>query len=112
MSPGSTESTPLLHPSRTNATPNEEETDYQAIFTTDLHDSQRVPIHLTSSYRRPSFVAGGGRGVIFASSPIPESALHDDDVFECVREESALVKQNDIIDGAGMWRRRDLGGGC
>ena len=46
--------------------------------------------------------------MIFASS-LPESALHDDDVFECVREESALVKQNGIIDipnGPGMWRRR------
>jgi len=49
-----------------------------------------------SSYRRPSFVAPGGRGLILSSSPVPESALRDDEAFECVLDEQELLKRNKI----------------
>lgn len=87
-----TESTPLLTAS--NAVPifSHEDTD-QGIISSDQH----AHTCLASSYRRPSLVTTGGRGLLFGSSPIPESALRDDEAFDCVHEERGLLKQNSII---------------
>ena len=95
MSPEDTESTPLLYASNANAA-SSQEGDQVTIASADPHE-QRSHTRLASSYRRPSFVAGGGRGLIFASSPIPESALRDDEAFDCVMEERGLLKRNSII---------------
>ena len=95
MSHDDTESTPLLHASNASAV-SSQEGDHDRIAGADLHE-QLNHTRLASSYRRPSFVAGGGRGLIFTSSPIPESALRDDEVFDCVIEERGLLKRNSII---------------
>ena len=91
MSPEDTESTPLLYASNANVA-SSQEGEHDA----DPHE-QRSHTRLASSYRRPSFVAGGGRGLIFPSSPIPESALRDDEAFDCVMDERGLLKRNSII---------------
>ena len=95
MLPDDTESTPLLHASNASAVSSQEE-DHDGIATADLFE-QRSHTCFASSYRRPSFVSGGGRGLILAPSPIPESALRDDEAFDCVIEERGLLKRNSII---------------
>jgi hypothetical protein len=99
MSPEHTETTPLLLPSNASTVSSEDND------TIDLREQQR-PTRLATSYRRPSFVAGG-RGLLLSSSPIPESALRDDEAFDCVREERGLLKRNSIVSlGRGRRSRR------
>ena len=66
------------------------------IVTDDEGQQTRNCTRLAHSYRRPSFVSGGGRGFILATSPIPESALRDDEAFDCVREERGLLQRSSI----------------
>src|SRR5271170_5361958 len=100
MPPEHTETTPLLLPSNASVVSSE---DNDAV---DLHDQPVRPTRLANSYRRPSFVAGG-RGLLLSASPIPESALRDDEAFDCVREERGLLKRNSIVSvGRGGRSRR------
>jgi len=112
MFPEYTESTPLLAASNANAISSQEDTDHDAGTSADLGGEQHhAHTHFASSYRRPSFVTGGSRGLLFPSSPIPESALRDDEVFDCVREETELLKENSIIpvrSGTSGGRRRSI----
>src|SRR5271169_2408830 len=99
MLPEDTESTPLLNASSASAISYHDETDsdHDTVSSADRRDQQlRAHTHLASSYRRPSFVTGGGRGLILAPSTVPESALRDDEAFDCVCEEHGLLKQNYI----------------
>jgi hypothetical protein len=109
MFPEYTESTPLLAASNASAVSSQGDTDHDAA---DLREQQhRTHTHFASSYRRPSFVTGGSRGLLIPSSPIPESALRDDEVFDCVREETELLKENSIIPvgtGTGGGRRGSI----
>ena len=100
MFPEHTETTPLLYPSNASVVSSE---DNDAVSSADLREQQRHT-RLANSYRRPSFVAGG-RGLLLSSSPIPESALRDDEAFDCVREERGLLKRNSIV-GVGTARSR------
>ena len=59
-------------------------------------DDQRTHTRLTSSFRRPSFVGGGGRGFLLKPNPVPESALSDEEALDCVRDERGLLKTNSI----------------
>lgn len=95
MTPDETESTPLLHATNASAV-SSQEGDIDRIATADFSE-QLGHNRLASSYRRPSFVTGCGRGLILASSPVPESALRDDEAFDCVMEERELLKRNSII---------------
>jgi hypothetical protein len=96
--PHETESTPLLFPSNASVISSQ---DTDTISSTDLRERQSHT-RLASSYRRPSFVTGNGRGLLLSSSPIPDYALRDDEAFDCVREERGLLKRNSIIvPGAG-----------
>src|SRR5271155_887494 len=104
MSPEQTETTPLLCPSNASTVSSE---DNDTVSSADLRDQQRHT-RLANSYRRPSFVAGG-RGLLLSASPIPESALRDDEAFDCVREERGLLKRNSIVSlGRGRSRRASL----
>lgn len=88
------ESTPLLFNTNTSAISSDDETD-EAISSHSL--SPETPrTRLASSYRRPSFVSGGGRGFLLSSDPVPDYALRDDEAFDCVREECGLLKRNSI----------------
>ena len=93
MLPEDNETTPLLHPPNTYAISSFEEQD--TISSADHHEQHSHP-RLTSSYRRPSFVAGGGRGLLLPAEPIPESELRDDEAFDCIREERGLLKSCSI----------------
>lgn len=99
MSPEHTESTPLLIPGNTSSIPSEDD---DTISSADLRE-RRSHTRLASSYRRPSFVAGG-RGILLSSSPIPDYALRDDEAFDCVREERGLLKRNSLISVGGARR--------
>jgi hypothetical protein len=102
MSPEHTETTPLLFPSNASTVSSE---DNDTVSSADLRDQQRHT-RFANSYRRPSFVAGG-RGLLLSASPIPESALRDDEAFDCVREERGLLKRNSIVSvGRGGRSRR------
>ena len=102
MSPEHTETTPLLYPANASVVSSE---DNDTISSADLREQQRHT-RLANSYRRPSFVAGG-RGLLLSASPIPESALRDDEAFDCVREERGLLKRNSIVAvGGGSARSR------
>ena len=95
--PGSepTESTPLLS---TSAIADDASSDSAS----SAGDQQLHPGHslgttrLAKSYRRPSYAQAGGRGLLLSSSPIPESALCDDEAFDLVREEAGLLKRNSL----------------
>ena len=100
MVPEHTETTPLLIPSNASAVSSE---DNDSISSADLREQHHT--RLASFYRRPSFVTGG-RGLLLDSSPIPESALRDDEAFDCVREESGLLKQNSIVGPRSVGSRR------
>ena len=39
----------------------------------------------------------GARGMLLASSPVPDYALRDDEAFDCVCEERGLLKRNSLI---------------
>ena len=108
MFPNDTESTPLLNASNAVSISYHDETDSDHDgISADLH--LRAHTRLASSYRRPSFVTGGGRGLILAPSPIPECALRDDEAFDCVCEEHGLLKQNSIIAAVGEGARSRRG---
>ena len=57
---------------------------------------QRPHTHLASSYRRPSFVGGGGRGFLLRPNPVPETALREDEALDCVRDERGLLRSNSV----------------
>jgi hypothetical protein len=88
MSPEETESTPLLSEGTSVTSP-------QFSDGNNAGD-QRTHTHLASSYRRPSFVGGGGRGFLLKPNPIPETALRDEEALDCVRDERGLLKTNSI----------------
>jgi hypothetical protein len=88
MTPEDTESTPLL-------SSHEEEDDNDTVSSASLRE-QRAHTRLASSFRRPSFISGGGRGFLLSSTAIPETALRDDEAFDCVREERGLLKRSSI----------------
>jgi hypothetical protein len=100
MFPEDTESTPLLNASNAIAISHHDhaDSDNDTISSTD-HREQQLQAHtrLTSSYRRPSFVTGGGRGLLLAPNAIPEFALRDDEAFDCICEEHGLLQQNCIL---------------
>lgn len=99
MSPDDTESTPLLYPSNTSVILSEDDDTISSADLRERHSHTR----LASSYRRPSFVAGG-RGLLLSSSPVPDFALRDDEAFDCVREERGLLKRNSLIPVVGVRR--------
>lgn len=88
MHPDNSESTPLLSGPDTSAISQGDDADDD---TSSLHEHR-----FASFYHRPSFVTGGGRGLILVGSPIPETALRDDEAFDCVREERELLEENSI----------------
>ena len=99
--PEETESTPLLYRSQSNAISEEEEDTISAHSLRPQSSYSRMG----GSYRRPSFVSGGIRGLLLSSSPVPDYALRDDEAFERVRDERDLLKRNSIAVPAVTDRR-------
>ena len=108
MSPEETESTPLLFNSSAHSSQNADSDDdtVSSVSLRELHSHTR----LTTSYRRPSFAQAGGRGLLLSSSPVPESALRDDETFDIIREERGLLKRCSIIGVPGGQGRRSRRG--
>jgi hypothetical protein len=95
MSQDNSESTPLVSAPDSSAIYNSVDADNATTSSVD-HQEQHSHTRLVSSYHRPSFAAGGGRGLVLTASPIPETALRDDEALDCVREERGLLEENSI----------------
>lgn len=98
MPPDDTESTPLLPSSASIASSH-------SSGSSDSDNSSRSSTlglspsttRLAGSFRRPSFVNGSaGRGLLLSSSPVPESALRDDEAFDLIREERGLLERSSV----------------
>jgi hypothetical protein len=99
------EETPLLSHLNNSALSFSDQ-DEDTVSSHSLRPQTSRTARLASSYRRPSFVSGGGRGFLLSSDPVPDYALRDDEAFECVREERDLLKRNSIgVPGVGIGRR-------
>ena len=108
MTPEHTESTPLLYAPNASAIPIHDGYDADH-YTESSTDPQEHPhARLASSYGRPSFVAGGGRGLLLPASLVPESALSDDEAFDCVRDERGLLKVSSIEFSGRLPRRESI----
>ena len=64
--------------------------------TTSLPHQCASPARLTTKFRRPSFIAGGGRPLLLNTSSIPEFLLRDDELLDLIRQERSLLITNRI----------------